>query len=70
MALGPSDDGMNAGNQLFAVEGLADVIVGAKAEGLNLALRVVTGGQDRDRRVFRSSRCAMIERSVELAHRT
>lgn len=50
MALGPADDRMDAGDQLFAVERLRHVIVRTGAEALDLVVGVIGTGQDQDRR--------------------
>ena len=49
--LGAADDGVDARDQLLAVERLGHVVVGAETEAAHLALRVVLAGQDQDRRI-------------------
>jgi hypothetical protein len=51
MALAAADDGVDARDQFFAVEGFGQVIIGPEAEALELAFRIVEPRQDQDRRV-------------------
>ena len=50
MALGAADDGVDARDQLVAVERLGDIIVGAEAQGADLRIQLADAGQDQHRR--------------------
>jgi hypothetical protein len=50
VALGAADDGVDAGDQLAAVERLGHVVVGAEAQALHLVVRLGHAGKDQDRR--------------------
>jgi hypothetical protein len=67
VALAAADDGVDARDQFFPVEGFGQVIVGAEAEALELAFRIVEPRQDQDRRVvtralrsWRSTSCPVM----------
>ena len=49
MALRAADDGVDAGDQFVAVEWLGDIIVGAEAQGADLAVHLAHARQDQHR---------------------
>ena len=57
---------MDARDQFFAVEGFGQIIVGAKAEALDLVFGIVGPGQDQDRRF--DPRQAQLAQNLMPAH--
>ena len=49
MALAAADDGLDAGDQLAAVERLGQIIVGAEAEALDLVIELGEAGENQNR---------------------
>ena len=66
MPLGPADDGLDAGLQFFAVEGLGHIVVCPETKAAQLAFCIVRACQDQDRRI--DARKAQVTQNLHPVH--